>query len=85
MGLLAYLHQGTHAIVKAFGAESTAFDIHGEVRHGCNIAPTFFNLYLDFVTKRALVALGVEVRVKVAFKHADKQLFVNAQQIDSIT
>jgi hypothetical protein len=62
-----------------------AFDIHGGVCYGCNITPTLFNLYLDFVTKRALVALGVEVGVRVAFKHADKQLFANAQQMNSIT
>jgi hypothetical protein len=72
VGLLVDLHQGTHAIVKAFGAESTTFDIHGGVHQGCNIMPTLFNLYLDFVTKRASVALGIEVGVRVAFKHIDK-------------
>jgi hypothetical protein len=64
--------------VKAFGAKSTTFDIHGGVCEGCNIVPTLFNLYLDFVTKWASAALGVEVGVRVAFKHADKQLFANA-------
>jgi hypothetical protein len=29
--------------------------------------------------------LGIEVGVRVAFKHVDKQLFANAQQMDSIT
>jgi hypothetical protein len=61
------------------------FNIHGGVRQGYNIAPTLFNLYLDFVAKRALAALDAEVGVRVAFKHADKQLFANAQQMDSIT
>jgi hypothetical protein len=61
------------------------FDIHGGVHQGCNIAPTLFNLYLDFVTKRALAALGAEVGVKVAFKLASKQLFANVSQMDSIT
>jgi hypothetical protein len=78
VGLLAYLHQGTSTIVKAFGAESTVFDIHGGVRQGCNITITVFNLYLDFITKQALTALGAEVGVKVTFKHVDKQLFANA-------
>jgi hypothetical protein len=48
------------------------FDIHGGVHQGCNIVPILFNLYLNFATKRALVALGAEVGVKVAFKHASK-------------
>jgi hypothetical protein len=61
VGLLANLHRRTHATIKAFGAESTTFDIHGGVRQGCNIMPTLFNLYLNFVTKRALAALGIEV------------------------
>jgi hypothetical protein len=69
---MADLHQGTQAIVKAFGAESTTFDIHGGVHQGYNIMLTLFNLYLDFITKRALVALGIEVGVRVAFKHVNK-------------
>jgi hypothetical protein len=48
------------------------FDIHGGVCQGCNIAPTLFNLYLDFVTKQASAALGAKVGVRVAFKHAGK-------------
>lgn len=53
VGLLVDLHQGTHTTVKAFGVESATFDIHGGVCHGCNIASTLFNLYLNFVTKQA--------------------------------
>jgi hypothetical protein len=85
MGLLVDLHWGTHAKVKAFGAESVAFNIHGGVHQGCNIAPTLFNLYLHFVTKQASATLGIKVGVRVAFKHTSKQLFTNAQQMDSIT
>jgi len=84
VGLLVDLHWGTHATVKAFGVELVAFNIHGGVHQGRNIAPTFFNLYLDFVAKQASVTLGAKVGVKVAFKHTSKQLFTNAQQMDSI-
>jgi hypothetical protein len=58
VGLLAYLHRGTHTTIKAFAAKSVIFDICGGVRQGYNIMPTLFNLYLDFATKRALAALG---------------------------
>jgi hypothetical protein len=78
VGLLVDLHRGTHATFKAFGVESTMFDIHGGVRQGCNIAPTLFNLDLDFVTKQASAALGAEVGVKVAhMEHSKlpKQIF----------
>jgi hypothetical protein len=85
VGLLVNLNWGTHATVKGFGAKSTTFDIDGGVCQGYNIVPTFFNLYLDFVTNQALAALGVEVGVRVAFKHVGKQLFANVQHMDSIT
>jgi hypothetical protein len=72
VGLLADLHRGTHATIKAFGAESIVFDIHGGVRQCYNITPTFFNFYLDFVTKWASVALSAKVGVKVAFMTRSK-------------
>ncbi len=72
MGLLANMHQKTHATIKAFGVESVVFDIHGGVCQGCNIVLTLFNIYLDFVTKRASTALGAKVGVRVAFKHVGK-------------
>jgi len=78
VGLLADMHRGTPATVKAFGAKLAMFYIHGGVHQGCNITTTVFNLYLDFITKRASAALGTEVGVKVTFKHVDKQLFANA-------
>jgi hypothetical protein len=58
VGLLADLHRETHTTIKAFGAESLTFDIHGGVLQGRNIAPTLFNLYLNFVTKRVLSCIG---------------------------
>lgn len=80
VGLVANLYRGIHGTVKAFGVELAVFDIHDGVCQGCNISPTLFNLYLNFVTKWASVALGVVVGVRVAFKHTNKQLFANASK-----
>ena len=65
--LLEDLHSGSTATIKAFGAESRAFGIHGGVRQGCNIAPTLFNIFLDFVVQQAAAQIGPTAGVKVAF------------------
>jgi hypothetical protein len=57
---------GIQAAARMGGVVSECFDVRGEVRQGCVIAPLLFNIYMDF-------AVWQGCGVKLAY-HADGKL-----------
>ena len=48
------LHVDNEVQVRAFGGISDKFKVNSGVRQGCVLAPTLFNVFMDFVIKKAL-------------------------------
>ena len=70
LDLLEDLHTGTLAAVRLDGRVGPAFEVKAGVRQGCVIAPMLFNIFMDFVIKKALERMpkgcGVKVHVQSA-------------------
>jgi exonuclease III len=66
--LLADLHSDTRCRVRVDGNYSRWFDVQNGVRQGCVLAPTLFNIFIDFVVRVALKNYhpsGVEIRYRL--------------------
>jgi hypothetical protein len=51
------LHMETQAAARMGGVVSEWFDVKCGVRQGCVIAPTLFNIYMDFVVRQAMAQM----------------------------
>jgi hypothetical protein len=69
--LLKALHTDSTAAVRIAGQVGSSFATTSGVRQGCVIAPALFNIFLDFVVRKALREMpadcGVHLRVRSAF------------------
>ena len=63
--LLQALHDESTAMVRINGKLGPPFKVTAGVRQGCVIAPTLFNIFLDFIVKQALARMpqGCGVRL----------------------
>ena len=65
--LLMDLHTGTQALVRLGALRGESFDVSCGVRQGCVIAPMLFNVFIDFVARRALARIPDSCGVAVSF------------------
>jgi hypothetical protein len=68
ISLLRDLHTGTTAAVRLGGQVGRAFQVTAGVRQGCVIAPTLFNVFIDFILRKALVEMPEEVSSGIQFR-----------------
>ncbi len=73
--LLGDLHKGTKVAVKPGGRVGITFQVSNGVWQGCVAAPLLFNIFLEFVVKRALASMPEGAGVMVQFRKDGKQLF----------
>jgi hypothetical protein len=83
--VLQDLHTGTTASIRAFGGDSRPFEITGGVRQGCNIAPSLFNLFLDFVVKQAAAEFGPQSGVRISFSFQGQPLHADVGDLSHTT
>ena len=58
ISLLEDLHQGTQAAVRLDRQIGTWFDVGCGVKQGCIIAPLLFNVFMDFLVRKAVSRMG---------------------------
>lgn len=62
--LIQSLYQGTSAAVRCEGGLTDWFEVRTGLRQGCMLSPALFNIFIDFVVRKALIgkeAYGLEI------------------------
>ena len=73
--LIQSLYQGTSAAVRCEGGLTDWFEVKTGLRQGCLLSPALFNIFIDFVVRRALAGKynhGVEIRYRLPDGRKDR-------------